>query len=125
MKHLVTIVVLCFAVGQSIPTHAQDGKVVSQIEIPNDAIDQVCEIVLKSSKSASVETDTGKIVRFDDSKVVLVDVTRTVRVERSVPFLGAIPYLGRVFRNTAIGVEKLPDELTINRNEIRSIKFEK
>ena len=125
MKHLVATIVLCFAVGLSIPMHAQDGKVVSQIEIPNDAIDQVCEIVLKSSKSASTETDAGKILRFDNSKVVLVDATRTVRVEKSVPILGAIPYLGRMFRNTGIGVEKLPGELTINRSEIRSIKFEK
>jgi hypothetical protein len=125
MKHLVTIIVLCFAVGQSIPSHAQDGKVASQIEIPTDAIDQVCKIVLKSSKSASTETDAGKILRFDDSKVVLVDATRTVRVDKSVPFLGAIPYLSRMFRNIGIGVEKLPGELTINRSEIRSIKFEK
>ena len=66
MKHLVTIMVLCFAVGQSKPAQAQDGKAVSQIEIPNHAIDQVCEIVLKSSKSASTETDAGKILRFDD-----------------------------------------------------------
>ena len=125
MKHLVATTVLCFAAGQTVFTHAQDGKVVSKIEIPNDAIDQVCEILLKNSKSARTETDAGKIVRYDDTKVVLVDATRTVRVEKSVPILGAIPYLGRMFRNTGIGVEKLPGELTINRSEIRSIKFEK
>lgn len=125
MKHFVALLVLSFAVGQSIAAHAQDGKVISQIEIPNDAIDHVCEIVLKSSTPASTETDAGKILRFDDSKVVLVDATRTVRVEKSVPILGAIPYFGRMFRNTGIGVEKLPGELAINRSEIRSIKFEK
>ncbi len=125
MKHFVAIIVLCFSVGQSTPTHADDERVVSQIAIPNDAIDQVCEIVLKNAKSASIETDAGKIVRFDNSKVVLADATRTVRVEKSVPILGAIPYLGRMFRNTGIGVEKIPGELTINRSEIRSIKFDK
>ena len=125
MKHLVAIIVLCFTVGQSTPTQAQEGRVESQIEIPNDAIDQVCEIILKKSKSATTETDAGKIVRYDEAKVVLIDATRTIRVEKSVPILGAIPYLRGLFRNTSIAVKKLPGELTINRSEIRSIKFEK
>lgn len=118
MKPLVAIVVLCFAVGQSIPTHAQGGKVISQIEIPNDAIGQVCEIVLKNSKSGSTETDAGKIARLDDTQIVLVDATRTVRVEKCMPILGTIPYLGRMFRTAGIGVEKLPAELTINESNL-------
>ncbi len=124
MRHLIAIVVLCFAVNQSILTHAQDGKA-AQIEIPNDAIDQSCEIVLKKSRSKSSETDAGKIVRYDDAKRILVDATRTVRVEKSIPILGAIPYLNRLFRNTGIMIEKVPGELTIDRSEIRSIKFDK
>ena len=125
MKNLVAIIAFCFSVGLSISTNAQDGNIESQIEIPNDAIDQVCEIVRKRSKSTSTETDAGKIVSFDDKTVVLVDATRTVRVEKSVPVLGGIPYIGRMFRNIGIGVEKISGELTINRSEIRSIKFEK
>jgi ribosomal protein L14 len=124
MKHLIAIIVLSLAAGQSTPLHAQEGKAVSQVEIPNEAVNRDCEIVLKKSKSKSTETNAGKIVRFDETKVVLVNATRTVRVEKSVPILGAIPNLGKLFRNTGIGVENLPGELTIDRSEIRSIKFD-
>ena len=125
MKRTFVWIGLCFVVSHSLTALAQEGKVVSIIEIPRDAIDQSCEIVLKSTKSASTEIDAGKIVRFDDVSVVLVNATRTVSAERSVPILGSIPYLSRLFRTTSIGVVKVPGELAIGRNEIKSIKFEK
>ena len=123
MKHIVAIIGLCFAFSQS--TQAQEGKVVSNIEIPGNAVNQSCEIVLKNPKSKSTETDAGKIVRFDDARVVLVDATRTLRVEKGIPILGNVPYLGRLFRNTGISIENVPGELTIDRNEIGNIKFAK
>ena len=131
MKPLVTIIALCFSLGLSLSTSAQEGKAVAKNEIPNDAIGQVCEIVRKDADRSSNETEvgtisgkiTGKVVRFDNDIVVLVDASRTGRIERGVPILSSIPYLKRMFKNTAIVEEKVPGELTVYRREIRSIKF--
>jgi hypothetical protein len=125
MKQTIALLSLYFVVSPSLPTHAQEGKAISTVDIPSDAVNQKCEIVLDSTTSASMETNSGKIARFDNESVVLVDASRTVRVEKSAPILGSIPYLGRLFRNIGIGVEEVPGELSVDRRKIKSVKFTK
>lgn len=125
MKPVVAVAILCFSACASISTSAQDNLAKSTILISNDAVNQNCEIVLEKSKSAPQETTSGKIVRFDDKTVVLNEATRTLRVENKVPILGSIPYVGRMFQNTGMAIEKVPGELVIDRTRIRSIKFAK
>jgi hypothetical protein len=71
------------------------------------------------------EQIAGKIVRFDNKAIVLVDASRKVRVQRGLPILNRIPYINRMFKNTAIVDERLQGELAIDRSEIRSIKIVK
>ena len=125
MKQAITLIGFCLVLSQSLSANAQEVKNTSSVDIPKDAIDHKCELTLNSGAAGSTITDAGRIVRFDGQSVVLVDVTRTVRVDKSVPILSDIPYLGRMFSNVGVGVEKVPGELSIDRREIKSVKVTK
>lgn len=125
MKLSFALVAIGFAACLSGTVDEPCEKSLPTIEIPKDAIGKDCEIIIKSASSRSIETDAGKIVRFDEKFVVLTHATRTVRVEKKVPVLGQIPYLGGLFRNVGIGTKKVPGELSIQRRNIESFKLKK
>src|SRR5262245_46008337 len=92
MRKTLVLIGLCLVLGQailvlgpSILSTAQKKKIAATVSIPSDAIDQRCEIALNRGTPGSTVIDAGTIVRFDEESVVLMDVTRTVRVEQSVP----------------------------------------
>jgi hypothetical protein len=123
MKQAVALMCLCLALSQSRPLGAEEENSAPAVNIPNDAIGQRCIITLQSATLSSITTDSGKVVRFDKENVVLSDATRTVRVNKSIPVLGSIPYVGRLFRNVGLGAQDFPGEHTIPRREIKSAKF--
>lgn len=125
MNKFVTLNFLCLVASPAILLLAQERKVESKIEISDEFVDQVCEIVLNSDKPAVTQTYFGKVVQFDEEHIVMTDVSRQVRVERSVPILASIPYINRLFRNVGIGFEKVQGKLTIKRGDIHSIKLQK
>lgn len=110
--------------------NAQDKLPDAPIEIPEEAKGKICDVVLKKAEQESTATDiseyVGTVVRFDDKVVVLKNASRQVRIHRGLPILlNAIPYVNRLFKNTAIVSEKIQGEQTIPRSEIRSIKIAK
>ena len=81
-----------------------------------------CEIVLKTQKPRSLVTISGKIVHVDDGFIVLSSATRTTHVERIVPILGRLPFVGRLFRYyVAVGRAEIEGESKIPRPEIATI----
>ena len=112
----VSLLIAVPAVAQS----ARDGSVVA---FPADGIGKTCEIVLKAKEPGCVVTNAGEIARLDQEFVVLRNGTRTTLVDRTVPILGHLPLVGRLFRYTAAGTEKVPGELMVRRAEVSSVEI--
>jgi hypothetical protein len=79
--------------------------------------------VLKNKDPDSVVTDAGKMVGLDHEFVVLHNATRATRFDVTVPILGHLPFIGRLFRFTALRSEELPGTLKVRRTEVASVKL--
>jgi len=125
MKQAFALIALLGIISLSLPAYAEDKKPASTAEIPADAIGKECEVTLYGSGTVSRQTYIGKVVRFDQDKVVLDDVTRTTVVMSRVPVLGRLPYFGKRFRNTGVGIEKVSGQQSLERRKVKSLVFTK
>ena len=75
-----------------------------------------CEIMLGKSDGTQISY-VGRVAEVANDSVTLNDVLKRVRVTKSP----AIPLVGKMFKTTSIGGEKLDGPVTIRRDEIAEI----
>ena len=51
---------------------------------------------------------TGEVLHASSDGVALMNVTREAREEHGTPILSKVPYVNRLFKNTGVGMERLP-----------------
>jgi hypothetical protein len=106
-----------------VPAMAQSTRGDAVVVFPADGIGKTCEIVLKSKEPGCVVTYAAEIARRDHDFIVLRNGTRTASVDKTVPFLGHLPLVGRLFRYTAVGTEKVSGELKVPRAEVARVEI--
>lgn len=102
---------------------AQSSGDGSEIAYPVDGMGKKYEIVLKAKEPGHAVTDAGELARLDNEFIVLRNGTRTTWVDTTVPFLGHLPLVGRLFRYTAVKTEKVSGGLKVRRGEVARVEI--
>lgn len=111
---------LCFPLPMLVS--AGDRFASARLSIPTDVVGEKCKFVLHTDSADESMEIVGRVARVERDCVVLQDATRTAkRVQCSVPFLGNVPVLCRLFKNVAIGSERMEGEVKVKRVDIAEL----
>lgn len=82
---------------------------------------QSVALTLKSDSPNITIIYEGLVKKVDDETIVLGSATRTTRRDEQPPPRGRLPFVGRAVRNTGVGIETLPGEVTLRRRDLVAI----
>ena len=104
---LLACVVCCSLVGCVNNGNRPMGTISSRIEASPEP-GEWCRVTLPESRSGTFTksqiTLTGRVEEINGAAITLSDVVVEGRNQQSVPVLGRMPYVRRMFTNTGVGV---------------------